>query len=238
MSNKVEIKIVSGAEASLLKEDMWQIYKEFYICSKGFFYSRIKEDKYYALYMNKGNLVGFTGLFLGKSTFEGKKVRTFGLGFTVLMTNFRGQQLLQKTCLKLFLKLFIQKPFQPIYFWCHASTYKSYLILTKLLVHYPSRHQEIPTNYTAFMDSIGREHFGGQYDEKTKSAFFEGFVLQDDSAKISTKHLENPAIRFYHQMKPANPIGKQGVNGLILVAPFNWTNALGWVKDFYKKLLW
>jgi hypothetical protein len=224
--SRVKIKIVSSSEAYLIKEEMWRIYRKFYQCAETHFSGRFSEITNYALYSYKGSLVGFTGIISDQHTIDNMKVHLFCFGCTAVLPEYRGLALLQKTSLIIFIGNFLRNPFRPIFFWCHASTYKSYLGFAGLPMHYPSRHRPTPTKYRHFIDRIGAKYFGQHYDEKTGNAFFEGVAVKEGKVNTNSTELLHPAVQFYQKIKRPDPENRPGVYGVISVAPLNLKNLL------------
>ena len=233
--SKVSIEFITSKDAFLLKEQMWSIYTLFFEISEKKFYDRIKETPQYTLYKVKSKIVGFTGIYRDILFLNNKKIYLLGFGSTVLLPEFRGKFLLQKTCLTLRLKLLIKAPLSKIFFWCHASSYKTYCNLASFRHHYPRHNQYLPNNYREIIDFIGNTKFGSHYDKLNQTAVYNNIQNKDSENFISKKHLNDPEIAFFHNKINNSIPGSQGINGLITIAPMNRSNISYRLRDFILK---
>jgi len=232
MSQKINIEFVSSKEALLLKEKMWPIYRLYFEAAEEDFYKRIESTSLYALYKVQSDLVGFTAVYLDELSMEEETIQLLGLGSTIILPEFRSNFLLQRTCLTLRLKLFVKKPLSKVYFWCHASSYKTYCILAGFRQYYPNHQEELPSKYQAIIDFIGNKKFGGNYDALNQTALYENVLSKDKGNLISTGQLRDPDIEFFHQRINSSKPAINGINGVITVAPMDLTNIYGRLTDF------
>jgi hypothetical protein len=229
--DKLNIKIISSKEAFLLKEELWAVYNNYFEFPKEKFFDRIQNTPRYALYQSNGILVGFTGIYINEMIINNQKVLFLGLGSSVISPEYRGKYLLQKTCLKLRWNAFLKNPFQKFFFWCHASSYKTYCILANFRTHYPAYNTSVPAEYKTVIDDIGVSVFGNSYNESTGTAIYIGLENKDKGNHITKKHLDDPVIQFYHKKIELQNAVNEGVNGLITIAPMNLSNVYGWFID-------
>jgi hypothetical protein len=229
--SKLQIKIISSDEAFLLKDEMWLIYKHYFEFTKEKFFDRIKSTPRYAIYSDNGALVGFTGIYKDEINLNNQKVLFLGLGSSVISPEYRGKYLIQRTCLKLRWDAFIKNPFQKFFFWCHASSYKSYCILANFRTHYPAHNSSLPQKYKTVIDYIGTSLFGSSYNKSNGTAIYMGIENKDKDNYITAKHLNDPAIQFYYQKVALKKAITGGVNGLITIAPMDLPNVYGWFTD-------
>lgn len=231
---KLTIEIISNKEALLLKEEMWAIYKHCFEFSKEKFFDRIKNTPRYAFYQSNGVLVGFTGIYTNEILINNQNTLFLGLGSSVIAPEYRGKYLLQRTCLKLRWNAFLKAPFQKFFFWCHASSYKTYCILARFRTHYPAYNKTVPSEYKTVIDNIGINTFGTSYNESNGTAIYIGIKNKDKDNLITKKHLDDPIIQFYHKKITFQYPSSGGINGLITIAPMNFSNIYGWFIDFFQ----
>ncbi len=230
-NNGVRIRIVSNKAVLPFKEQMWEIYACFYDYTKQAFYDRLKKIPKHALYLYGNRVVGFTGIYLGEGAFKEKNIKLLGLGSTVILPEFRGRYLLQRTCLKLRWDIFIQSPWEEVYFWCHASSFKTYCILARFRTHHPSYRASLSLPYKNLIDYIGKITFGKEYDSLSGTARFKGITVKGTNNLIAKRQLQDSTIRFFYEKIKSVRAQSNEVNGLITVAPMNFSNIWGWILD-------
>jgi hypothetical protein len=126
---RITSKVLKVEEVLVFRNEMWNIYTQYYQVDQAAFFDRFATNDYYAIYKKENATIGFTAFRIRPIQIGDKTYRTFYLGQSVLQKEFRGQSLIPKTCVQLSIKHFLQHPFTPIYVWCDALTYKPYLFI-------------------------------------------------------------------------------------------------------------
>lgn len=226
---KISIKIKANNFTTDTKEEMWNIYKSYYNSNKVDFMKRIETNNQFAIYEYDGNIVGFTGMKINRTKFNGKRKMLIYFGQTVIEKKFRGNALLTMTGLKVCFKYFKELIFSDIYFWYDALTYKSYLVCAKPAEEcYPSHKQQTPTSIKKLINYIGQKHYEGSFCEELGAVIKSKIFVSDPSVNIEVNDVKDKDIQFF--MK-ANPNHDKG-HGLITLTPMNKKNVLVLVKRF------
>lgn len=231
---KIHLVLKTAQETYVLKEDLWKVYQTGFSYPKDKFEDFIQNTSYYSLYYEGNKLVGFTAVYLDEIELKDQKVSLFGLGSTVILPEYRGLYLVHRTSLKFQLDLFKKSPFRPIYFWCVSGSYKSYCTVARFRIHYPAYQKETPPFYQELINYIGRTKFAKTYDPNTGTVVVEGMDVVDTVDQLSERHLNDPIIRHFYQSLQAKPPKYKGLHCLIMVAPVNIKNTIGWGVDYLK----
>ncbi|MEL6588546.1 MAG: hypothetical protein AAFQ68_00615, partial [Bacteroidota bacterium] len=220
-ANKTTVQILDGPPTATIREQMWELYSQYYHYSKETFMERIPRNDHYALYYKGEQLVGFTGLRITPFRFDSRWRMTIYFGQTIVHKAFRGRALIQKTGFELLRRYWYYFLFAKVYFWCDALTYKAYLVFARTLEEYypnPSHHR--PNAIEKLMHHIGEKHYGECYQAHTGTIQKPTKYVADPSTDIKSPDLSNPLIAFYQQRNPGYVDG----NGLLTLAPVNAQN--------------
>ena len=206
-----------------IKEEMWQVYRDFYSYTRESFMNRIAKNNYYALYRKGEKIVGFTGLRINEFKVESEKYFTIYFGQTVIDPMYRGSNLIQKTGIKLSLKFFNKLVSCKSFFWADALTYRSYLVFAKTLKeYYPTFQSEMPKNVRNLRDFIGKTYYPDSFCKKTGTVKKDQNLVADPSAVIQEKYMIDPDIAFFAKTNKHHAEG----HGLLTLAPINVTNLM------------
>ncbi len=201
--------------------DMWVLFSHYYDVDQRSFFYEMGSNDYYALYTDEKKLIGFTGFRYRKIKTEDGTCQALQIGQTVMKQNYRGQSFVAQTCLSLFIKHYLRYPFRPLYAWCDALTFKPYLMFANgLETFYPNYLEETPTKLKSILDSLGNYHYGVNYNPETNVVKKFQKAVNDTTANISEKELDNPHIAFYNKQNPDHIHG----NGYLVIAPINFRN--------------
>ncbi len=230
---KISINITDNQFSASMKEELWNIYKKYYNYNKDDFMKRLAKNNQFAIYKNKGNIVGFTGLRIDRTTIDGKSSLLIYFGQTVIEKECRGNALLPFTGLKLCLKYFKDLMFSDVYFWCDALTYKSYLVFAKSMNEcYPSHKHQTPKSIKNLINHIGQKHYKGSFHSVLGTVQKSTVLVSDPSVNIGTNDKQDADIQFF--MK-ANPNYKKG-HGLLTLAPLTRKSFFLVLNRFVDKL--
>ena len=210
----MKIKISTNNLSIEVKEEMWRIYHSHYNYTKESFMSRIHKNNYYAFYIHKGELVGFTGLRIEQTKLQSKKITLIYFGQTIVLSAFRGKGLLQLTGAKIVLKFFYAFLTSRVYYWCDALNYKPYMVFAKNFNNcYPSRKGTTPEKVNRILQYIGNKYYGDSFCQATGTVKKSTQLVNDWGTQLQESDLRNPDVRFYAE---ANPAYVQG-HGLITI---------------------
>ncbi len=232
MKTTLKTALLPAPTASLRRNEMWELYNRYYNTDQQSFFDRFQTNDYYAVYMDNGSLVGFTGFRTRMIETPYGKVKTLYIGQTVMDQLYRGQSIIPRTCCRIFAQHFLSNPFGPIYVWCDALTYKPYLLFANALdEYYPRRERLMPPKIKAIVDQLGEHYYGANYSSEKGTVRKPYNSINDQTAIIHPDHLTNPAIAFYAKSNPAYTEG----HGLITLAPITFRNFFFLVKKCLKK---
>lgn len=218
---KIQASIVTNNFTDAVKEEMWNVYKNYYHYTKESFLARIEKNNYYSFYTLNGRIVGFTGLRISRAVIGGKKHLFIYFGQTVIDAAHRGKSLIAITGAKLYLKYWREILSSKTFFWADALTYKAYLVFAKSLEEfYPTFKERNPEHIQKVIDHIGQEHYGASYNVGLGTVCKDQILVNDPCVNIPLRYRQDPDIRFYTE---ANPGYTQG-QGLITLAPLSGAN--------------
>ena len=232
---KIKTGIIEAHEALAYKEEMFDLYNQYYEVEKSSFYNRFQSNDFYAIYTRDEKVVGFTGFRLRSFQLEDEEVMTLYLGQTVMHRSCRGKSLLPRTCSMIFAQHFLKTPAMPIYCWCDSLTYKPFLLFSNSLKKsYPSRKEETPAKVKDLITQLGMHYYKDTFNPETGTVYKKNNIIDDPSAIITEEDRQkNPDIDFFAKANPGHANG----HGLITIAPINFTNFLFLVKKCIKKQL-
>lgn len=229
---KVKVRLVSNDFSETTKEEMWQLYRQYYHYSKEDFMQRIAKNNYYSMYRSEGRLVGFTGLRIHRMKGRtGRKLLIY-YGQTVIEKEFRGKSLLPRTAGKLCLRFFWDLITSKVFFWADCLTYKAYLVFAKTVEeYYPSYKKQNPAEIKQILDRIGMMNYRDTYCPETGTVKKDKVLVNDKTSfSIRPEYARDPDVTFFQQ---ANPNYISG-HGLITLTPMNWKN----ISLIFERLIW
>jgi hypothetical protein len=217
------------------KEEMWNLYQNFYHYSRDYFMQRIERNTHFVFHHLNGDLVGFSGMRINKIVTPGGQKRLLVYyGQTVLDPIVRGKSLMQAATVRLCMKHFNYLITGRIIFWCDALTYKSYLLFARSLdVMYPSRKQAISPFYKEIRDIIGDMYYQNTYDAETGVIHKPTNYVKDTTVKVYERDLSDPDVQFF---ATANPKHEEG-NGLLTLGPIDGQNFYLLIKRYIQKYI-
>lgn len=220
-TSNIQITLKPANLTEAIQKEMYWLYRKFYRTSAMNFYQEIKSYDYCSLFRSGGQLIGFMGIQVQRTTLNGKVHLLFRLSEAIILEDFRGKGLLQKTMLKLGLLFWRTVLTGKVFCWANAYTYKSYLAFAKSVDQfYPNYQQATPYQIKDLMDVVGEQNFCGHYEAPHGVVRNNEFSLKDNSNWICYKYQAEPHIRFFSEVNPGYETG----SGLITIAPLNLKN--------------
>ena len=218
---KTKIKFTDTNLSDSVKEEMWNVYRKYYSYSKEYFLERMKQNNHFALYLNKGKIIGFAGLRIDRFEVEGRKIFLVCFGQVVINKAFRGKSLIPYTGTMLCFKYLKEVLLSDVWFWSDALTYKSYLVFVKTVPEaYPTYKKETSAEAKTLIEKIGKKYYTGSFCPETGTVKKPVNYINDCSVSIRSEDLADPDIQYF--MK-ANPNYRRG-HGLITLTPMHWKN--------------
>ncbi|MCO6162660.1 hypothetical protein [Flavobacterium sp. NRK F7] len=204
------------------QERIWAIYKTSYTVEREVFLDKQQRLDLYAMYYNpKKELVGFTGIRKNSCTTSSRKYIAIYLGQTIILPQYRGKKLIQKTVMRIMLHLKFKNPFHKIVIWNDSLSYRPYLVMAKgLKDFYPNPNKAEQKEFEAIRDELGMKYYPESYDKQTGIVSKAHRVLLADEITLTEKDLQNEYIQFFVKKNPGYIEG----NGLITFSPATFGN--------------
>lgn len=118
-------------------EEIWLFHKNYVERSKEAYLKKLQSsDEILRIRRYNGELVGLVVVEYLDVTLRGKHTRIIYTPWSVLNKEFRGLNLIQKSGLRCFAKQRLAHPFSEIYWLYTASTFQSYLLMTRNMTDY------------------------------------------------------------------------------------------------------
>lgn len=203
---------------------MWELYSRYYDgCTFDKFLKDLKEKQLVIMLYDRitGDLKGFSTQILKEIRIGEKWCRILFSGDTVIEKEYWGQKTLQMAFTMMMLKLKLQKPMSPLYWFLITKGFKTYLLLSNNFKRFwPRYDQSTPAFIKEIMDEYASLYFPDSYSKETGLLVFEKGEhehLKTGVAEITEKDLENPNISFFTQ---SNPLWRRG-DELVCIGEFD-----------------
>ncbi len=218
-------------------DQWWKIYRDSHYVDRDEFMKRFMSfDRivFFREYRTK-RIVGGTGFRMREYTLSnGKRVNTIYIAQSYIIPEYRGRRLLSISYTRVVMDCKLRKPFQEIWFWMDAISYKPYLILgNHVLEHYPSPGWPTPKWICELRDRIGEFYYPGMYDRATGVVRKPSRRLKHSVGRIEAEDRKNAFIKFYEQSNPGHVKGE----GLLCVFPGNMKNVINFLKLNINKIM-
>lgn len=188
------------AEATV--RDMFALFHSYYDdTSEAQFRSDLK-NKQSAIVLrdHQGRLRGFSTAVTTDHVFEGKPVRAFYSGDTVVDHHYWGQQTLWAAWLRLTGSIKQAAPAVPLYWFLVVNGHRSYRCLRAFFeVFYPAYDREQPPRDKRLMDLFASARFGDAYDARRGVISYATSHehLNSAWAGVPEKDRQKPDVRFF-----------------------------------------
>jgi hypothetical protein len=231
---KIQVTITTNELNEATKEEMWQVYHQYYHYSREYFMQRIHRNNYFSFYRVDGRIVGFTGLRINRTEVYDKECLLIYFGQTIISKHHRGNALIPRTAVKLFLKYWKDLVRGRIYVWADALTYKAYLVFAKTLKEfYPTYKSAMPVHVKALINFVGDEYYGETFCLNTGTVRKDTVFVNDPTTLINARQEKDKDVLFYAQSNPNYIKG----HGLITLAPMTGKNYLYLILKCIRKNL-
>lgn len=170
-----------------------------------------QKDRVFLLKDSKSlEIKGFSTIVALNTSVNGKPVRGFFSGDTVVDKEYWGQGTLGVAFLKFLFMQKLKKPMQPLYWFLISKGYKTYLLMANnFKTHYPRFEQNTPSDMQHIIDTFSHTLYDGYYEAdtgiitfskqqtKTKDCLREDITPITDDLKAS-----NDRIAFFAERNP------------------------------------
>ncbi len=195
----------------------------------------LQEKQWVILLMDEGGQIqGFSTQTLLDITIDGKPIKGFFSGDTIIHKDFWGELELAKVWGQLVFSLLRQNPETEMYWFLICKGYKTYRFLPAYFNEfYPRYDAETPALERKLIDTFGQMKFPDTYNPATGVVKFQGTrdYLKHDVADITKQRLKNPHINFFVRSNPGFDLGDE----LVCVAKICKENMKSIVHRYYLK---
>ena len=220
-SPKIQVQITSNELSEARKEEMWQVYQQYYHYDRDYFMERIDRNNYFSFYLKDGKIVGFTGLRINRTSVGRKECLLIYFGQTIISKAHRGNALIPRTAVQLCLRYWKDILLGRVYVWADALTYKAYLVFAKTLrEYYPSYRSQMPAHIQSLVQFVGEEYYGSSFCSSTGTVKKDTVWVNDATTLAPPANTKDKDVLFY---KAANVNNEKG-HGLITLAPMHLFN--------------
>lgn len=215
------------------RDAMWSLFERYYADVRREVFERDLSSKQYVIVLldeGDSSVQGFSTVQVYRRVIEGRAVQVVFSGDTVIERSYWGQGVVQRAYAALFLRVKLERPSEPLYYFLLSKGYKTYLLLTRSYPeHWPRHDRETPPHVRAIVDALAREKFGELYDARTgvvRVPSPEG-RLREDVAPIHEGLRADPDIRFFARVNP----GYVDAHELCCIAPVTWLTPVRYVAS-------
>ncbi|PIQ24724.1 hypothetical protein COW36_23395 [bacterium (Candidatus Blackallbacteria) CG17_big_fil_post_rev_8_21_14_2_50_48_46] len=193
-------------------QTMFQLFSEYYanVSFEQFRKDLLKKDHVFVLKDQQSlEIKGFSTIVALHSEVQGKPVRGFFSGDTVVDREYWGQGTLGVAFLKFLFLHKLRKPFQPLYWFLISKGYKTYLLMANnFQTHYPRFEKSTPPEIQSLIDTFSHTLYGEHYLQEQGVISFAGHqshlkdALKQDITPITEELLQNPRVAFFQSKNP------------------------------------
>jgi hypothetical protein len=209
------------------------------------FYKDLNKKDYVFLLRDKSSLEvkGFSTIAELNVEYNGKNIRGFFSGDTVIDKDYWGQGTLGVNFLKFLFIQKLKKPFSPLYWFLISKGYKTYLLMANnFKEHYPRHEEKTPKDKKWIIDTFGRELYGKFYDSEKglityskHEANIKDCLKSDVTPITSEMLLANDRIKYFSEQNPEWQSGDElaCIAKMTFSMPFYYQYKV--IKKFFRK---
>lgn len=210
-----KLKAYGYRVAELRTEDvqaMFRLFAEYYtqVNFEQFCRDLRQKDHVFVLKDQRSRAIkGFSTIMALQVQVQGKWVRAFFSGDTVVDREYWGQGTLGMAFLKFLFLHKLRRPWQPLYWFLISKGYKTYLLMANnFQIHYPRYERPTPPEMQALIDAFSETLYGAYYQRERGVISFarqqaqRKDALKQDIAPITAELLQNPRIAFFQERNP------------------------------------
>lgn len=197
------------------REAMWAVFSRFYeATTKPVFERDLAEKNHVIILRDEGDrsLRGFSTLKVYRRTHAGRPCVAVFSGDTVLEPAYWGQTALPIAFFRYLMSTKLRAINIPVYWFLLSKGYRTYLTMSRNLVHYWPRHEEeTPPWEQSLIDFLARDKFGEAYQADRGVVSFatpEGY-LRPEVAPIQPELLNQRDVAFFVERNPGHAQGEE-----------------------------
>lgn len=195
-------------------EHMFDLYDQYYdsVSEQQFKIDLFGKQYIITLKDSDGHLRGFSTAAISEHQFNGKLIRTFFSGDTVIDQRFWGQQALPRAWFRLTGAVKAEIPDVPLYWFLLVKGHRTYRYLRAFFKEfYPAYDQPTPTETKALMAMLAVDRFGALFfpdDGVVRFPRSHGH-LKSELATIPAKDAHRPDVQFFLGSNPGYVRGEE-----------------------------
>jgi hypothetical protein len=172
------------------------------------------EEKQHVILMRDlqmGELKGFSTVSVREETIDrGKAIVVFS-GDTVIDRDYWGQKVLHRQLSLLFLRVQLENPLRPVYWFLVSKGYKTYLgLINNFPISIPRHERPDDPRLRRLLDRLALARFGSTYDVASGIAVNMAHErVRPGLAPIDDAALTNPRVRFFVERNPGHARGDE-----------------------------
>ncbi len=161
---KIEVTIIPNLLSPEMLAELWVLYAAYYPRSKASFLAHHKKFNYIALYAQKGQILGFTGLKINTAEWEGKTIQDIYVGQTIVDRSFRNN-LLRLTVTKLLLEELRLTLSSDAHIWCSEIRYEPFVLsIEDRTTFYAPPRTSKRLRLNGLVDYLTQTNYGDSYN--------------------------------------------------------------------------
>lgn len=225
---------------------MFRLFAEYYAnVSYAQFQSDLKQKDHVFLMRDRTSqeIKGFSTIVGLDAEVNGRPVRGFFSGDTVIDREYWGQGALGVAFLKFLFMQKLKKPFSPLYWFLISKGYKTYLLMANnFQTHYPRFERSTPPEMQSLIDTFSQTLYGDYYVQErgvisfAQQAQVRDYVKKDclkqDVTPISDELMAHPRVAYFVER---NPGWEQG-DELACVAKMTFSMPFYYQYKVFKKM--
>lgn len=201
--------------SALDRSAMWSLFQGYYADVTPELFERDLAQKQLLIVLRDSGdqtLKGFSTIEIYRREAGGRPFSALFSGDTIVDEAYWGQSALHRTFVRALLRLKLERPWVPVYWFLISKGYKTYLLLARNFpVHYPRHDRPTPPRVQAILDFLARDKFGAAYLPSQGILRFDEphGRLKEGIAPIDANLMSLPDVRFFVQRNPGHSRGEE-----------------------------
>lgn len=206
-------------------DTLWELFRDHHTITHDEFLARCREKcEITALFRHRHTdaLIGFMGVRHREITIStGERVSTLYFGHGFISPSHRGQHLIQRTVVALYLKCLLRRPTQRVFLWSNALTVRPYLLTARdLQEYYPHPFIDWPDDVREVRDQLGHHYYGQDFDIEHGVVHKSTRYVRQHALHIHPDKQRDPHVQLYMTLNP----GYERGHGLLTMQPATLAN--------------
>jgi hypothetical protein len=197
------------------REAMWELFSRYYADVRRPLFEADLEEKDHVILLRDegdGSIRGMSTLKVSELVVGGRRVRAVFSGDTIIEAAYWGQSALHWAFLGYLVRVKLQTPFQPVFWFLISKGYKTYLLLARNFpTHFPRHDRATPAWEQAVLDELARGRYGDAYDAPSGILRFASAHgrLCERVAPVTDELMAMPDVRFFVEKNPRHARGDE-----------------------------